>query len=71
MLFVKQRLHILNDYLFHNYHQKVDLCILFLITNDFLEKYSCPEIFTDEPTEEDCASIFQAHCARIEHECQV
>jgi hypothetical protein len=37
----------------------------------FIEKYSCPEIITDEPTEEDRASIFQAHCARIEHECQV
>ncbi|CAF1052530.1 unnamed protein product [Adineta steineri] len=35
------------------------------------EKYSCPEIFTDEPNEEDRASVFQAHCARIEHECQV
>ncbi len=36
-----------------------------------LEKYICPEIFTDEPTEEDRASIFQAHCTRVEHECQV
>ncbi|UJR09802.1 hypothetical protein I4U23_014028 [Adineta vaga] len=35
------------------------------------EKYSCPEILTDEPMEEDRASVFQAHCARIEHECQV
>jgi hypothetical protein len=34
-------------------------------------EYTCPEIFTDEPTEEDRASIFQAHCTRIEHECQV
>ena len=36
-----------------------------------LEGYTCPEIFTDEPTEEDRASVFQAHCARIEHESQV
>ncbi|CAF0883345.1 unnamed protein product [Adineta ricciae] len=35
------------------------------------EKYTCPEIFTGEPMEEDRASVFQAHCARIDHECQV
>ena len=39
--------------------------------NDSIERYNCPEIFTDEPTEEDRTSIFQAHCARLEHECQV
>ncbi len=42
--------------------------------NDYshsLEGYTCPEIITDEPTEEDRASVFQAHCARIEHESQV
>ncbi|CAF0868416.1 unnamed protein product, partial [Didymodactylos carnosus] len=35
------------------------------------KKYQCPMIITDDPTDEDRASVFQAHMANIEHQCQI